>query len=37
VSGVSAGDQVLVLQTGQGRDLLAKAGMTPADQAKSPG
>jgi HlyD family secretion protein len=37
VSGVATGDQVLVLQTGQGRDLLAKAGMTPADESKSPG
>ncbi len=34
LQGVSAGDQVLVLQTGQGRDLLEKAGMTPTQESK---
>jgi HlyD family secretion protein len=42
LQGVSAGDQVLVLQTGQGRDLLEKAGMTattdsaPHEDSKPP-
>ncbi len=29
--GVAAGDMILILQAGQGRDLLEKAGITPAE------